>query len=123
MVNTLKFAFLRRNNIDLYLTALILLGIALGTLLPQDSLTDAPGTDKLHHVVAFTALSFPVALIRPKYIWAIFALSLLYGASIEIIQPLVNRSGELLDFWSDAIGVALGAGLAKVLHYKGYGLE
>ena len=108
----MKFAFLRRNNIDLYLTTLILLGIALGTLLPQDSLPSAPGTDKLHHVVAFMALSFPVALISPKYIWAIFALSLLYGASIEIIQPLVNRSGELLDFWSDAIGVAIGLTLA-----------
>ena len=31
----MKFAFLRRNNIDLYLTTLILLGIALGTLLPR----------------------------------------------------------------------------------------
>jgi hypothetical protein len=122
-VNTLNFTFLRHNNIDLYLTTLILLGSALGTLLYQDSLLNAPGTDKLHHVVAFMALSFPVALIRPKYIRAILALSLLYGVSIEIIRPLVNRSGELLDFWSDAIGVALGAGLAKALHYKGYGLE
>jgi hypothetical protein len=110
--NTLNLESLRRNKIDIYLTVLVLLGITLGTLLPQNSLPDAPGSDKLHHLLAFAALSFPVAFIRPKYIWAIFTLSLFYGASIEIIQPLVNRSGELLDFWSDAIGVVIGLTLA-----------
>lgn len=70
-----------------------------------------PGTDKSHHFIAFAALACPLSLARPRIApWAILAAAA-YGGAIELIQPLVGRDKELLDFISDAVGAVLGGAI------------
>ncbi|WP_176440241.1 VanZ family protein [Boseongicola aestuarii] len=65
-------------------------------------------SDKAYHVIAFAALIFPGALLYLRsLIWLIPA-ALVFGAAIELVQPLVGRSAEMADFAADIIGVACG---------------
>jgi len=67
-----------------------------------------PGTDKVHHLIGFAALALPLSFSRPHLApWVILATAA-YGGAIEIIQPLVGRNRELLDFVSDAAGAVIG---------------
>jgi hypothetical protein len=67
-----------------------------------------PGTDKSHHLLAFAALALPLSFSRPRLApWVILA-AIGYGGAIEIIQPFVGRSGEVLDFMADAMGAFIG---------------
>jgi VanZ family protein len=91
--------------------------IAYLTLAPIHE-TGVPGSDKSHHFLAFAALAFPLSFSRPRLApWVAFAAAA-YGGAIEIIQPLVGRSGEVLDFMADAMGAfiggAAGAGLRRL---------
>jgi VanZ family protein len=73
-----------------------------------------PGTDKSHHLIGFAALALPLSFSRPRLApWVILAAAA-YGGAIEIIQPLVGRSREVLDFVADAAGAVIGgaAGVA-----------
>ena len=73
-----------------------------------------PGTDKSHHLVAFAALALPLSFSRPRLALGVILAAAAYGGAIEIIQPLVGRSREVLDFVSDAAGAVIGgaAGVA-----------
>ena len=71
------------------------------------------GSDKLYHPISFVILTLPIAVIRPKAVWVIFILSMVYGGAIEVLQPLFNRSCELTDFVAAAGGVALGMAVSK----------
>lgn len=88
--------------------------IAVGTLTPAPQLPDAPGSDKLHHIIGFCALCLPLALSQTVAMWKWVGSALVYGAAIEVIQPHINRSGEWADLIADAIGIgiAIGLGLA-----------
>jgi len=67
-----------------------------------------PGTDKSHHLIGFAALALPLSFSRPRLApWVVLA-AIAYGGAIEIIQPYVGRSGEVLDLAADAIGAVLG---------------
>ena len=46
-------------------TVLLAALIGLATLMPAQQLPDAPGTDKLHHVIAFCLLVLPMSFARP----------------------------------------------------------
>ena len=61
----MKLPMLRLKNDDLYLTILMGINIAFATLLPADKLPETPGTDKLHHLLAFSAFVLPVSLMAP----------------------------------------------------------
>ena len=43
--------------------------IGLATLTPVQQLPDAPGTDKLHHVIAFAVLVLPMSFAKPHQFW------------------------------------------------------
>ena len=59
-------------------------------------------------MIAFAALIFLGALLYLRsLIWLIPA-ALVFGAFIELVQPLVGRPAELPDFVADAAGVACG---------------
>ena len=91
--------------------ALTLSGLAAITYLslsPLDRLPDAPGGDKLHHLVAYALLALPACLARPRGFPALLCVFLAWGGAIEMIQPYVNRYGEWLDFLANAGGVGLG---------------
>lgn len=82
--------------------------IAALTLLSPLESAPSVGSDKSHHFVAFVALALPLATIRPRWSPALFAIFVLYGAVIEVVQPYVGRSRELGDLVADTAGVAVG---------------
>ena len=110
MIDLLKTPFWARRA-----TILIAVLIAFLTLIPAEQLPNAPGSDKLHHVIAFAALVIPMCYAKPHQFWKYALFGAVFGAFIEIIQPLVNRSGELTDFLADVIGIILGASLGLAL--------
>ena len=104
----LPFASLRRVT-ALGITLIIGVSIAALTLLPIDlPLSSVPGSDKVHHFIAFGALTFPCALIYQHAIRWILPFALIFGVLIELIQPYVGRHGEIADFYADALGALLG---------------
>ena len=109
----MKLPILCIKNIDLYLTIIVGSTIAFATLIPAEKLPETPGTDKLHNLLAFSVFVLPVSLMRPNRGKVIFLTALILGGAIELIQPFMNRSGEMADFWADAIGAGLGILLGK----------
>ena len=83
--------------------------IAALTLMPQASMPVGPqGIDKVYHMVAFAALIFPTAMLRPKRCLAAGCLAILYGGMIEVIQPAFGRSADMSDLLADVLGVVIG---------------
>ena len=98
------------------LTVCLFLIITWLSLWPLDSLPSAPGSDKTHHLIAYAALVFPVALRQPnRWMWfVVFFIG--YSGLIEVIQPYVNRYGEWLDMLANTAGVVCGVALATVIN-------
>jgi VanZ family protein len=101
----------------LHITLLLIISIATLSLWPAAYLPDAPGTDKLHHFIAYAALMLPTALKQTKYILIITIGFLAFSGAIELIQPFVNRYGEWLDMAANTMGLMCGWLLAKVILY------
>ncbi|WP_353668003.1 hypothetical protein [Marinomonas sp. THO17] len=95
-----------------------LLVISVATLTPMEHLPDAPGSDKLHHVIGFGGWALMCAFGPLKrFLWmAVFIF--LWGGVIELIQPSVNRYGEWLDFYADGLGVFIVVLLRGMLYYR-----
>ena len=96
----------------LAISIMILAGITLLSLAPLKELPEAPGSDKTHHLIAYTALAYPASLRRPAGWETIIILFAVYSGLIELIQPYVNRYGEWLDFFANLFGLLLGSLLA-----------
>ena len=90
------------------LTFTFALVICVGTLTPLPEAVDMAGTDKWHHFLAFAALTYPLTVANRHCWFLIIAFGLLFGALIEIIQPYVNRFGDVADFIADSVGVLIG---------------
>jgi len=105
-------AFIKNNGTAL--TMIILSAITILSLWPQEQLPLVPGSDKTHHIIAYTALMLPAALSKPGK-WVIFGL-LFFACSgaIELLQPYVNRCSEWLDLAANATGIACGLIIAKI---------
>ena len=98
------------------LTVCLLLIITRLSLWPLDSLPSAPGSDKAHHLIAYAALVFPVALRKPNR-WMLFIVFFIgYSGLIELIQPYVNRHGEWQDMLANTAGVVCGIALATAIN-------
>lgn len=115
-METLRLAHL--NNYHVFLLSLamtLVLGglIAVLTLAPISS-PDVPGSDKLYHVLACAALSFPLPFARPRFMIPVALAVVVYAGLIELIQPYVGRSGEWADLFADAAGAIIGAGLGAL---------
>ncbi|MCO1336172.1 VanZ family protein [Microbulbifer sp. OS29] len=94
---------------------LIFLGIITAlSLYPLQTLPSVPGSDKTHHLIAYSALMFPVALRKPNYWWLIGVFFVLWSGGIELLQPYVNRACEWLDFAANSTGVLCGAFCAQI---------
>ena len=101
-------------------TVFILAGITVLSLWPQESLPSVPGTDKSHHLIAYAALIFPVALRKPAY-WKLISLFFIAcGGMIELAQPYVNRSAEWLDLAANTTGILCGLLVAELLSRQGF---
>ena len=98
----------------LIISVTVLIVITVLSLTPLAHLPDVPGSDKTHHFVAYGALFFPVAFVKPKH-WLLIALIfIVWSGVIELIQPSVNRYGEWLDFFANSAGIICGFILARL---------
>lgn len=102
-------AALRLKGPDIMLTFALGIAILVATLIPQSSLPEPPGSDKMHHFLAFAAFTIPVSFARPKWAWVPVLLALAMGGAIELLQPLVARTRDVADFRADAVGAVVGA--------------
>ena len=69
--------------------------------------------DKIEHLIAYTALTFPIALsYHPRY-KAIFWGACIWGMMIEIIQPYVGRQADAIDATINAVGAGMGLLMAN----------
>ncbi len=117
-------AFLTKYRVQLIsvtLTVMLAGVIAVLTLVPISG-GGIPGSDKLHHILAFAALAFPLPVTYPRLAWPVILGVSAYGGLIEIIQPVFGREagwGDLLaDFVGAVVGSALGAQSGKWLRSR-----
>jgi hypothetical protein len=103
-----------RRSWDIGLTIGLAIAMAIATLTPIPNAVPVPGSDKLHHVLAFILLCLPLAMTRPKRLHWLILGAAIYGGAIELIQPHIGRSGEWADFWADCIGIAGGVVLGRL---------
>ena len=90
--------------------------VTISSLWPVDQLPQVPGTDKLHHVIAYAMVMFPIALRRPER-WVLFSLLIVaYSGGIELVQPYMNRYGEWLDLLANSAGVVSAVVIAEMIN-------
>ena len=111
MISNSRFKDILANAV----TFAIMFAIAFGTLTPAPQLPELPGNDKAIHLLAFALLTLPLSLRPWVKGWVLGLGCLAFGASIEVIQPFVNRSGEWLDLGADAVGIMLGLAIGQIL--------
>ena len=89
-------------------TYLIFIIITLLSLYPLQEQPNIPGSDKIHHLIAYSALAIGVGLRRPSNYVLIIIFFSFYSGLIEIIQPYVNRFREIEDFLFNNLGILIG---------------
>lgn len=92
--------------------------ITLLSLKPMVDLPSVPGGDKIHHIIAYAALMFPVALKKPKYWLLIGFLFFCLSGAIELLQPFVSRRGDWLDMSANLLGIVFGILLAQFINWR-----
>jgi len=98
------------------LLAVVIAAVTLTPLPPGPPML--PGVDKIYHFVGFLALVFPVIVTDTnRWAWAV-PTAIAFGGAIELIQPMVGRTADWLDFGASVSGVLAGAALAEILHNR-----
>ncbi len=88
---------------------LMALFIVVLSLLPGKSLPAVPTGDKINHFIAYSTLMLWFSQLYPSRCLRIAALCVAFGATIEILQPIVSdRYFEGWDNVANAIGVSIG---------------
>ena len=116
MVFYLKACLIPNLRLALILTIIFTIIICFGTLTPLPKSLDVPGSDKWHHFVAFAFLVYPLTVANKKCWIPIILFGLFFGALIELVQPYLNRFGDIQDFQADAIGVLIGFALGVIVY-------
>jgi VanZ family protein len=91
-----------------------LLIVSYASLTPLPDLPLDGNDDKLLHVAAYAGLSF-LAFLRHRSTRMgamLICAMIVYSGLIEVIQPYVNRHGEVADLVANSLGVAAGCLLA-----------
>ena len=98
-----------RTYLDIPITLAVTLILTVAMLWPLEAPPPAPdGSDKLVHLIAFAALSFPLARTGRIGLLPVFVGASAFGGLIELIQPTFNRSADVGDWVADIMGVVLG---------------
>ena len=104
-----------RKYLDIPLTLIVTLILTVAMLWPMDQPPPTPeGSDKLVHLAAFAALSFPLARTSRVSLLLVFMGAVAFGGLIELIQSTFNRSADLNDWIADILGVMLGIALGLI---------
>lgn len=112
---TRLFIFIETNWVVFTLSTLAVITVL--SLWPLDGLPSVPGTDKVHHLVAYAFLMVPAALRKPKKRLLIGLFFVAYSGAIELLQPYVNRYGEWLDMAANVAGVLSGFLIAELVKF------
>ena len=81
------------------------------SLMPQPP--SAPGSDKVHHLLAYFGLMLLFCQWHPRHHHAALAIALVFmGCAIEVIQPLTGRYFSWLDMLANSSGVLIAWWLA-----------
>ncbi|HDY87631.1 MAG TPA: hypothetical protein ENH82_05870 [bacterium] len=83
------------------------------SLLPKEAISHVSLSDKFLHFAAYATLSFLayfsfIKSIDMKLTVIIIIVCFIYGATIELLQPLVGRNRENMDLLVNAAGVLVG---------------
>ena len=98
-----------RTYLDIPITLIVTLILTVAMLWPLEAPPAAPdGSDKVVHLIAFAALSFPLARTGRIGLTPVFVGASAFGGLIELIQPSFNRSANMSDWVADILGVVLG---------------
>ena len=98
-----------RKYLDIPITFILTISLAVAMLWPLEAPPPAAyGSDKVVHLIAFAALSFPLARTGRFGLLPVFVGASAFGGLIEIIQPTFNRSADVNDWVADVMGVVLG---------------
>ena len=98
-----------RKYLDIPITLIVTLTLTIVMLWPLDAPPPAPdGSDKVVHLIAFAALSFPLARTGRIGLLPVFVGASAFGGLIELFQPTFNRSANMNDWIADILGVAIG---------------
>jgi VanZ family protein len=86
-------------------------------LTPQPPKVISGISDVVLHAFAFAVLTFLLAQAHfPRQLFWPMLLMALYGPLIEVLQgTFFGRAAEMKDFWVDLLGIAVGAGLFRLL--------
>ena len=95
--------------LDIPITLIVTLILTVTMLWPLEAPPPAPdGSDKVVHLIAFAALSFPLSRTGRFGLIPVFVGASAFGGLIELIQPSFNRSADMNDWMADIIGVVIG---------------
>jgi len=98
-----------RKYLDIPFTVIMTAILTVAMLWPLDAPPPAPhGSDKLIHLLAFAALSFPLSRTGRFGLLPVFVGASAFGGVIELIQPSFNRSTNIYDWIADILGVVIG---------------
>lgn len=102
--------------VALVLALLVQLAVLYAPSVPPVPGTQTPGLDKVVHAAVFAAVT-AAALAAGLALVPVVAVGLAHAVVSELLQHLAlpGRSGDPLDVLADAVGVVLGAWLARVL--------
>ena len=104
-----------RKYLDIPLTLIVTAVLTVAMLWPINQPPAGPnGSDKVVHLIAFTALAFPLARTRRFGLIPVFLGASAFGGIIEVLQPSFGRRADMQDWIADILGVALGIVLALV---------
>ena len=80
-----------------------------------------PFQDKIFHALAFACLTGPGVLVLPRrYLWFWVAHMVALGGGIELVQARGDegRSGDVLDFAADVVGIVVALGVGRWLRAR-----
>jgi VanZ family protein len=106
----------RARTAAIWLTALTIALATMAFLMPLPEMPDDPIIhDKLAHALIFFTMALPALVVRLIWWPWLVLVALVYGALIEVIQPLTGRSFDLGDLAANLAGVALALVVAPLL--------
>ena len=97
-----------RKYLDIPLTLIVMTVLTVAMLWPINQPPPPDGTDKIVHLIAFAALTFPLARTGRIGLIPVVVGASAFGGLIEVIQPSFGRSADMQDWIADIAGVVLG---------------